>query len=107
MTPILAAAFLCLQPGALDGDTWICADGTRVRAWGIQAAESHHPNGPAATRALSQIITGKTLTCQAKGRSYQRIVARCFTPDGRDVAAEMVRAGHAVDWPVFSGGLYR
>lgn len=36
-----------------------------------------------------------------------RVVARCRrTSDGRDIAAEMVRQGHAVDWPRYSGGEY-
>lgn len=105
MTPILAAALICTSPGPIDGDTWTCAEGYRVRAWGINAPEKHEPAGPAATRALSRIITGKTLTCEPKGKSYNRTVARCFI--GKlDVAGEMVRQGHAVDWPKFSGGEY-
>jgi len=109
MNPILAAAFLCVMPVQTDGDTLRCDQGRgeRVRLWGVDSPEAHHPGGHAATRALSQIITGKTLTCEKRGVSFNRTVARCFTPDGRDVAAEMVRAGHAVDWPAFSGGYYQ
>jgi micrococcal nuclease len=105
MKAALAAAFLCLHPGAVDGDTLRCGDGTRVRIWGIQAPERHHPEGPASTRALSRLIAGKVLTCQPRGKSYDRVVALC-TVDGRDVAAEMVRQGQAADWPRYSGGLY-
>lgn len=39
--------------------------------------------------------------------SYDRVVAECFLPDGRDLAAELVKAGLALDWPKFSGGKYR
>ena len=39
--------------------------------------------------------------------SYDRIVAECFLPDGRDLAAELVRSGLALDWRKFSGGKYR
>ena len=39
--------------------------------------------------------------------SYDRIVARCYLPDGTDLAAELVRQGLALDWPTFSGGAYR
>jgi endonuclease YncB( thermonuclease family) len=35
--------------------------------------------------------------------SYDRMVAECFLPDGRDLAAELVRVGLALDWPKFSG----
>ena len=101
----LAAALICASPGVVDGDTLRCNDGTRIRLWGIQAPERHEPAGPASTRALARIVTGKTLVCEAKGRSYERVVARCWI--GRtDVAGEMVRQGQAVDWPRFSGGLY-
>lgn len=39
--------------------------------------------------------------------SYDRVVAQCLLPDGRDLAAELVRCGLALDWPEFSGGKYR
>jgi micrococcal nuclease len=39
--------------------------------------------------------------------SYDRLVAECFLPDGRDLAAELVRCGLALDWSKFSGGKYR
>ena len=103
----LADPFFCLAPGVIDGDTLRCRGGTRVRIWGIQAPERHEPAGPAATRAMSTIIRGADLRCEPKGRSYERVVARCRrTSDGRDIAAEMVRQGHAVDWPLYSKGAY-
>lgn len=102
---ILAAAFVCANPGIVDGDTLRCADGTRVRLWGVNSPERHEPAGPAATRAVARIIGGRTIRCERKGKSYERIVARC-TVNGRDIAAEMVRQGHAVDDPKFSRGAY-
>lgn len=106
MTPALAI-FLCVNAAALDGDTWRCADGTRVRAWGITAPEKHQPGGHEATRAAANLITGKTLVCEVKGPpSYGRKVALCRL-DGRDVAAELVGGGFARDWERFSGGAYR
>lgn len=102
---ILAAALICTNPGTVDGDTLRCQDGTRIRLWGIDAPERHDQAGPASTRALAAIVSNRTLTCQRKGRSYERIVARCFV--GRtDVAGEMVRQGQAVDWPKYSHGFY-
>jgi endonuclease YncB( thermonuclease family) len=103
---IAAAVFLCASPGVIDGDTLRCQDGTGVRVWGIQAPERHEPAGPAATRAMTNITRGVDLRCEPKGRSYERVVARCWTPAGRDIAAEMVDQGHAVDWPRYSGGEY-
>jgi micrococcal nuclease len=107
VTFVLASAvFVCVSPGVTDGDTLRCRDGTRVRIWGIPAPERHESGGSAATRAMSEIVGRADLTCQRKGTSYRRVVARCRLPSGRDVAAELVRQGHAEDWPKFSGGTY-
>ncbi|MFV2002606.1 MAG: nuclease, partial [Paracoccaceae bacterium] len=40
-------------------------------------------------------------------RSHDRLVGTCCLPDGRDIAAELVRQGLALDWARFSGGKYR
>ncbi len=37
---------------------------------------------------------------------YKIMVAHCFRADGSDVAAWMVRKGHALDWPRYSKGRY-
>ncbi|OUS21003.1 nuclease [Rhodobacterales bacterium 59_46_T64] len=39
--------------------------------------------------------------------AHGRTVAKCYLPDGRDLSAEMVKIGMAIDWPKFSGGIYR
>ncbi len=39
--------------------------------------------------------------------AHGRTVARCYLPDGRDLSAEMVKLGLAIDWPKFSEGQYR
>lgn len=105
MTPILAAALICTSPGVIDGDTLRCADGVRIRLWGVQAPERHEPGGASSTRALAALVAGRTVRCTHKGRSYRRIVARCFI-GRRDIAGEMVRQGHAADWPRYSRGFY-
>lgn len=100
-----ALAFLCVVGPIHDGDTFTCKEGPRVRVWGVDAPELATEAGPASRRALTRLIAGKTLECEKKGRSYDRVVARCFV-DGRDVAEEMVRGGFAADWPKFSHGAY-
>lgn len=37
---------------------------------------------------------------------HGRTVAVCRLGDGRDLSAEMVRCGLAIDWPKYSGGKY-
>ena len=39
--------------------------------------------------------------------TYDRVVAKCHLDDGRDLSAELVKMGLAIDWPKFSGGAYR
>ena len=107
-------------PGKIvDGDTlWICDQSAcnKIRLCGIDAPELSDPRGPAAMRALQTLVGGNVINCVPVGKgtvcdgrsrptSYDRVVAQCFV-HGRDLAAEMVRAGQACDWVAFSGGAY-
>ncbi|WDR01905.1 thermonuclease family protein [Devosia algicola] len=83
-------------------------DKIRVRLAGIDAPELDHPWGQRSKWALVQLCKGQTITARLKPElSYDRLVAECFLPDGRDLAGELVRIGLALDWPKFSGGKYR
>lgn len=91
----------------IDGDT-IEIDGTRLRLAGIDAPELDHPWGQKSKCALVQLCANQIVTAELHPElSYDRVVAQCFLPDGRDLAAELVRQGLALDWPRFSGGRYR
>ena len=91
----------------IDGDT-IEINNIRIRLAGIDAPELDHPWGRKSKSALIQLCMGQTVTARFKPvLSYDRRVAECFLPDGRDLAAELVRIGLALDWPTFSGGKYR
>lgn len=91
----------------VDGDT-IIINKVRIRLAGIDAPELEHPFGKQSKWALAKLCKGQTVTARIKPElSYDRLVAECFLPDGRDLGAEMVRAGLALDWPKFSGGKYR
>lgn len=105
-------AALCLSAFVIvDGDTFRHASpgaDLRYRLWGIQAPEADTPEGPAATRALNDLILDKTLACELRDVDhYGRPVVMCDLPDGRDVACEMIRLGAAEEWTRYSGGLYR
>ena len=83
----------------VDGDT-IVIDKTHIRLAGIDAPELDHPYGKQAKWAMVQLCKGQTVTARIRPElSYDRVVAECSLPDGRDLAAEMVRAGMALDWP--------
>lgn len=93
----------------VDGDTFD-RNGERVRVWGIDAPEASARYGPAATAALRRLVRGdircqRPPTMEDRDR-YGRLVRRCFTEDGKDISAELVRQGWAVDWPRYSNGIY-
>jgi endonuclease YncB( thermonuclease family) len=90
----------------IDGDTIVIAK-QRIRLEGIDAPELDHPWGQASKWAAVRLCKGQEITARITGKlSYDRLVARCFLPDGRDIAAELVKDGLAIDWPKYSGGAY-
>lgn len=91
----------------IDGDSLIIA-GQDIRLFGVDAPEYNHPYGQTAKWALIHMCKGQIIRAAIIRRDpYDRAVARCFLPDGRDLSAEMVKQGLAVDWPKFSGGIYQ
>ncbi|MFZ1727253.1 MAG: thermonuclease family protein [Albidovulum sp.] len=90
----------------IDGDT-IDIGGQRIRLAGIDAPELDHPYGKNAKWALVNLCKGREVRAVFDGdQSYNRTVATCYLPDGRDLSAEMVKAGMAIDWPKFSRRKY-
>ncbi|PWR02423.1 hypothetical protein DKT77_12665 [Meridianimarinicoccus roseus] len=90
-----------------DGDT-ITIQKTQIRLFGIDAPELNHPYGSKAKWALHKLCKGQTVRAVVIDEDdHGRTVAHCYLPDGRDLSAEMVRQGLAIDWPKFSGGKYR
>lgn len=91
----------------VDGDT-IVIRGQSIRLAGIDAPELNHPYGQQAKWALVALCKGQSVRAEVidGATSYERLVARCVLPDGRDLAAEMVRQGLALDWDKHSGGVY-
>lgn len=92
----------------LDGDTFtLSGHSRRIRVWGLDAPEWNHRGGSAATAAMRSLISGKTLRCRVRDMDrYGRYVGQCFLPDGRDIAAEMIRMGVATEYCRFSRGYY-
>ena len=91
----------------VDGDT-IVIDNRMIRLAGIDAPELDQPYGQNAKWTLIRLCKGQIVEARIEGGDpYDRTVATCRLPDGRDLSAEMVRCGMALDWPKFSGGRYR
>lgn len=90
----------------VDGDT-LKISKTQVRLFGVDAPEMNHPYGQKAKWAMVALCKGQTVSAEITGDDeYGRMVAKCTLEDGRDLSAEMVKQGMAIDWPKFSGGAY-
>ena len=76
-----------------DGDTIEVAS-TPLRFGSLDCAERGTVRGDAATRRMRDLVAGQPLSCALNGRtSYDRSIGRCTLPDGRDLAALMIREG--------------
>lgn len=102
--------FACTVRLVTDGDTFRCADGTRVRLSSIDTPEmpgscqpgrACAPGDPHAAKAeLHRLISGRTVRCEPVGRSYNRVAAWCSV-SGVDLSCAMVRSGHAIRLPQY------
>lgn len=91
----------------VDGDT-IVIKKTQIRLFGVDAPEMNHPYGKKAKWALIKLCKGQEIKAEVTDvDAHGRTVAKCFLPDGRDLSAEMVKLGLAIDWAKFSDGVYR
>lgn len=91
----------------VDGDT-IKIGNRQIRLFGIDAPEMSHPYGKKAKWAMHALCKGQIVRAEVKETdAHGRTVAQCYLPDGRDLSAELVKQGLAIDWPKFSGGKYQ
>ncbi|MCV2882802.1 thermonuclease family protein [Actibacterium sp. XHP0104] len=91
----------------VDGDTLVIRK-TQIRLFGVDAPEMNHPYGVRAKRGMMRLCKGQTIRAEVTEQdAYGRTVAKCYLPDGRDLSAEIVKLGLAIDWAKFSGGKYR
>ncbi|MTH78936.1 hypothetical protein GL286_14490 [Paracoccus aestuariivivens] len=105
--PVIGKRTLEGAARVVDGDT-IVIQKTQIRLFGIDAAEFNHPYGKNAKWALVSLCKGQAIRAELIAQDvHGRRVAKCFLPDGRDLSAEMVKLGLALDWAKFSGGKYR
>ena len=91
-----------------DGDTLSLRGVERpIRVWGLDAPERNERGASAATSTLRRLVARQSLTCRVRDIDrYGRIVGQCFLPDRRDIAAQMIAAGVALEYCYFSGGYY-
>jgi micrococcal nuclease len=82
-----------------DGDTFkgLTDDNKqiKIRLYAIDAPEKKQEFGNKSKQYLSNLIVGKTVGIKKKGKSWDRVVALVYTPEGKDASAEMLKAGMA------------
>ena len=92
----------------VDGDTlYIEGHKPPIRIWGINAPENGDVGYQAATDALGRLVFRQNVSSRfIETDRYGRSVSQCFLSDGRDLGAELIRRGHAVEYCRFSKGYY-
>ncbi|MEY9829961.1 endonuclease YncB(thermonuclease family) [Sinorhizobium fredii] len=113
----LAAEAIVGRASVVDGDT-LETRSQRIRLHGVDAPESwqrcedgdggRYRCGKQAAAALNRFLAASRPTrCEIIERDrYERLVARCFRADDREVNRWLVANGNAVDWTKYSGGHY-
>ena len=88
----------------VDGDTFVLANGDRVRLIGVDTPETVHPKKPVehygreAGAFTKKMIQGKTVILEfdvQKRDRYNRLLAYVFLEDGTFLNAELLRQGYA------------
>lgn len=123
MSILAATIFICTPIAVWDGDGPIwCEEGPKIRISSIAAREMDgtcrpgHPcpraSGESARDALVELlgrrtrlwktghvtISGPAIRCRNVGQSYDRVVASCTLPDGRDLGEAMIATGTVARW---------
>ena len=106
-----AAEVLQGRATVVDGDT-LRIGGQSVRIHGIDTPEQDQTCltaqgvafscGAVATQAMTQLIGGRSVTCQGRDRDvYQRVVAKCYV-GSQDLGAALVASGYATAFERYS-----
>lgn len=106
------------RASVIDGDT-IEIHGKRIRFDGIDAPEtaqlcsdqnrkSVRCGARSAEVLANYLAQSQPARCSIVGTDqYGRLIGTCKRQDDRDVSEWLVRNGHALDWPLHSGGRYQ
>ncbi len=92
----------------VDGDSlYLQGTDPQIRLWGVDAPERDEAGYQQAKDALHALAKGKQLSCERVDiDKYQRIVARCYLPDGREINEAMLDSGLADEYCRFTRNHY-
>jgi endonuclease YncB( thermonuclease family) len=84
----------CTVARVIDGDTFQCTDGRRIRVRGVDTPEVGERGHREATRELQRRVEGRTVTVTPHHTNRGRIVGD-VTVQGRNVGREMDARGYS------------
>lgn len=102
------AYYIASVARVVDGDTFYLEGiTTRIRLWGVDAPERSETGYDEAGEMLASLVADQPLACEHVDIDpHERIVARCYFGDGRDLSEAMIRSGVADEYLRFTRGYY-
>jgi micrococcal nuclease len=82
----------------IDGDSF-CLGEAEIRLQRFDAPEWDEAGGPEARDALGALLARGPVTCEARARSYDRVIAACSLVDGKRIEDALKVATRARDGP--------
>lgn len=92
----------------VDGDSlYVQGQKTQIRLWGVDAPERDEPGYQRAKNALSSMAKNKHIRCATKDiDKYDRIVARCYLDNGKEINRQLLDSGVAKEYCRFTKNHY-
>lgn len=117
MSADLPPPFVCqvVKAHDADGPLW-CKNGIKVRVAGVQAPDwkkaspcrqrkpgyvCDDAKARASKRIAEQLVLDQRLNCKPVDRSWKRVVARCWLPNGNSLSCSLIARGAGTKWQTY------
>ena len=93
----------------VDGDSlFLNSTKKPIRLWGVDAPEKEDDGYAEATKALTRLALKKPVQCvRIDTDHYERIVARCYLRDNREINRLMIESGTTSEYLYYTLGYYK
>ena len=93
----------------VDGDSlFLNSTKKSIRLWGVDAPEKDEVGYAEATKTLTRLALKKAVQCvRIDADHYERIVARCYLRDDREINRLMIESGAASEYLYYTLGYYK